>query len=489
MTKLTLQTDPSAHRISRHLYGHFAEHLGRCIYDGLYVGDESAIPNVRGWRSDLVAALNNLHIPNLRWPGGCFADTYHWKDGIGQKNQRPQIVNVHWGGVTETNHVGTHEFLDLCDQLGCQPYIAGNVGSGTVREMAEWLEYLTMPGKSPMADLRRRNGRDQPWNVTYWGVGNENWGCGGHMRVDYYADLYRQYATYCRHYGGQRLYKVACGFDDPWNDRLLELAARFIDGLSIHHYTVPGTWQVKGSATQFSTDDYLMTLRKALDVDDFLRRTTALLDKHDPARRIGIVLDEWGTWYDVEPGTNPGFLYQQNTIRDALVAAVSLHVFHRHARRLHMANLAQTVNVLQALALTDGPRMLLTPTYHVFEMLKVHHDGLHVPVHGDIAALQTGQHAIPHLSVAASRTDHPQRLHISFANLHPDNPTEVALDLAALATRVESARLLTAATPHAHNTFDAPEIVKPQQLDELAVSDGTLRLRLPPHSVAVVTLA
>ncbi|MFN4242282.1 MAG: alpha-N-arabinofuranosidase [Tepidisphaerales bacterium] len=488
MPQLTLHPDRARHRISRHIYGHFAEHLGRCVYDGLYVGEASSIPNTRGWRNDLVAALNNLHIPNLRWPGGCFADTYHWQDGIGPKPARPEIVNVHWGGVTENNHVGTHEFLDLCDQLGCAPYIAANVGSGTVREMAQWLEYLTMPGKSPMADLRRANGRDRPWDIRFWGVGNENWGCGGHMRVDYYADLYRQYASYCRHYGGGRLYKVACGFDDPWNDRLLELAARFIDGLSIHHYTVPGTWERKGSATRFTTAEYLTTLRKALDVDDFLRRTTALLDKHDPAGRIGIVLDEWGAWYDVEPGTNPGFLYQQNTLRDALVAAVSFNSFHAHVPRLHMANIAQTVNVLQALALTDGPRMLLTPTYHAFALYRGHHDAVHIPLTAsDVPDLPTdGGGHIPRISATASRSD-DGRVHVNIAHLHPDQPVELTVDLAGVAGRVESAAVLAADTPDAHNTFEQPDRVRPVPLD-VASRDGQLHLKLRPHSLAAVTL-
>lgn len=487
MPKLTLHPDQAQARISRHIYGHFAEHLGRCIYDGLYVGEASPIPNTRGWRDDLVAALNNLHIPNLRWPGGCFADTYHWKDGIGPKASRPEMINVHWGGVTENNHVGTHEFLDLCGQLGCEPYIAGNVGSGTVREMAEWLEYLTMGGKSPMADLRRANGREHPWKLTYWGVGNENWGCGGDMRPEYYADLYRQYACYCRHFSG-KLYKVACGFWDDWNDKLLAIAADKMDGLSVHYYTIPGDWGKKGPATGFSSDEYLTTLQKALGIDAFLHRTTKLLDKHDPGNRIGIVMDEWGTWYDPEPGTNPGFLYQQNTLRDALVAAVTFNVFHTHARRLHMANIAQTVNVLQAMVLTEGPKMLLTPTYHVFEMYKVHQNATHIPATLETPSVAAGdKHTIPHLSATASRAD-DGTVHLGLVNLSPDTPAELPIDLGTVAPSAVSARILTSPALDTHNSFDQPARLQPAPYDGFTHARYALTVKLPPHSLVTLEL-
>lgn len=488
MPTLTLHPDRAAHRISPHIYGHFAEHLGRCIYDGLYVGPDSPIPNTRGWRNDIVTALCNLHIPNLRWPGGCFADTYHWKDGIGPKEKRPAMINIHWGGVTENNHVGTHEFLDLCDLLGCEPYIAGNVGSGTVQEMAEWLEYITMAGKSPMADLRRANGRAEPWKLKYWGVGNENWGCGGDMRAEYYADLYRQYQCYCRHFSGQ-LYKVACGFDDPWNETLLKIAGYKMNGLSVHYYTVPGTWGKKGPATAFPKDHYLATIHKALGIDDFLNRTTALLDKYDPEKKIDIVMDEWGTWFDVEPGTNPGFLYQQNTMRDALVAAGTFHIFHNHAQRLHMANIAQTVNVLQAMVLTEGPRMLLTPTYHAFEMYKVHHNATHIPTTLDTPTLAANdKDSIPHLSATASRSD-SGTLQLGICNFHPDAPAELTIHLGTTTAPASiSARILTSPALDTHNTFDKPDTLRPTTYDGFTSAKGTLTVKLPPHSIVTLEL-
>lgn len=490
MNRLVVNADLGRHRISRHLYGHFAEHLGRCIYEGLWVGPESPIPNTRGFRNDVVAALRALNPPNLRWPGGCFADTYHWQDGVGPRAARPSIVNVHWGGVTETNHCGTHEFLDLCVQLSqeghvCEPYICGNVGSGTVREMAQWLEYITMPGRSPMADLRRRHGREEPWPLTYWAVGNENWGCGGNLRAEYYADEYRRYATFCRHFGGGRLYKVACGQNDDWNEVLMREAGRFMDGLSVHYYTVPGPWQRKGSATEFGPDEWILTLKRAAGVDAFLRRTRVIMDRHDPDKRVGMVLDEWGTWYDAEPGTNPGFLFQQNTLRDALVAGLSLNIFNDHVDRLHMANIAQTVNVLQAMVLTEGAKMILTPTYHVFEMYKVHQDAALLPTHLECGAYSVGRESVPQLSASASR-DAAGRVHISLCNLHHEHPAELLCDLRGVTTEHVTGRILTAPAITAHNSFDQPGVVQPAPFPDCSHKGTAIHTTLPPHSVVVL---
>ena len=383
MNRVVIEADGGAHTIHRNIYGHFAEHLGRGIYEGIWVGDDPLIPHTRGIRDDVVAALRRINVPVLRWPGGCFADEYHWRDGIGPADARPSVVNTHWGGVTENNQFGTHEFLDLCDQLGAAPYICGNVGSGTVQELQEWVEYISFDGRSPMADLRRTNGRDAAWSLPYVGVGNESWGCGGHMRPDYYADLYRRYQTYVRNFSPNHVFKIACGpntDDYRWTEVLMREAARYMDGLSLHYYTVPGPdWQHKGSATVFDEAAWFTTLRKCLRMDELIQRHAQIMDQYDPEKRVALVVDEWGAWHDVEPGTNPGFLYQQNTLRDALVAALSLHIFQQHAARVRMANIAQTVNVLQALILTDGPRLLTTPTYHVFDLFKGHQDALLLP--------------------------------------------------------------------------------------------------------------
>ncbi|MCX7800593.1 MAG: alpha-N-arabinofuranosidase [Fimbriimonadales bacterium] len=487
MNRMVIDADRSPFRVSRHLYGHFAEHLGRCVYDGLWVGEESPIPNIGGLRRDVLEALRRLRVPNLRWPGGCFADTYHWKDGVGPREARPRIVNVHWGGTTEDNSFGTHEFLDLCEKLGCEPYIVGNLGSGTVREMAEWLEYLTHPGPGPMADLRARNGRPQPWSVTYWGVGNENWGCGGGMTAEHYANEFRRYATYCRHFGGGRLYKIACGFDDDWNETLLRLAARHMDGLSVHYYAFVESWEAKRSATGFDETQWYSLLRNGLAIEGFLRSTRTRLDRYDPEGRIGIVMDEWGSWYDPEPGTNPAFLFQQNTIRDAVLAAATLHAFHRHADRLHMANIAQTVNVLQAMVLTDGPRMLLTPTFHAFEMLREHQDGEHLPIHAKLARPVGAPEGVPQLSAAATRSNDGS-IHVSFANLDASEEAEVEAELRGAEAQTCRSRLLHGSTLDARNTFEQPDSVRPTDWDEPSLQGGRLRLRLPPRSVAALRL-
>lgn len=503
MNKLVVNADLGKTKISRHIYGHFAEHLGRCIYDGLWVGPDSKIPNTRGWRNDLIAALKKINIPNLRWPGGCFADTYHWMDGLGDRSKRPSIINIHWGGVTENNHVGTHEFLDLCEILGTEPYIAGNVGSGTVREMAEWLEYLTMPGESPMANLRRKNGRQDPWNVSFWGVGNENWGCGGNMRAQYYADLFRQYGTYCRNFTpNKKLYKVACGLNDDWNEILMRDAAGHMDGLSVHYYTLPGTWQNKGSSTKFTTDDWKLTLQKAANIEGFIQSTAAIMDRYDPAKRVGIVMDEWGTWYDVEPGTNPGFLYQQNTIRDALVAGLSLNIFNTYADRVQVANIAQTVNVLQAMALTEGEKMILTPTYHVFDMYKVHLDATLLPCALECASYVpqqalTGTHGVAgsnkplsgvnQISASASK-DAAGAVHITLCNLHHDDPIDFGLEVRGGSSKISSGSVLTASGQNTMNTFDSPDAVKPTAFNGFKQTGGSTVVTLPARSVVVLEL-
>ena len=485
MNRLVVNADLGRQKISRHIYGHFAEHLGRCIYEGLWVGEDSPIPNTRGIRDDVVAALQKLNMPNLRWPGGCFADTYHWKDGIGPRESRPSIVNVHWGGVTETNHFGMHEFMDLCERLECEAYICGNVGSGTVQEMAEWLEYLTMPGQSPMADLRRKNGREEAWPLTYWAVGNENWGCGGNMRAEYYADEYRRFACFCRNFAGGRLYKVACGFEDAWNEVLMREAGQFMDGLSVHYYTVPGQWDGKGSATDFGETAWFVTLAKALGIEGFIRRTETIMDRHDPGKRIGMIMDEWGTWYDVEPGTNPGFLYQQNTMRDALVAGVSLNIFNAHADRVHMANIAQTINVLQAMVLTEGSRMLCTPTYHVFEMYKVHQDATLLPAVMECETCGTDTDKVPQLHASASR-DEAGKIHISLCNLDLENAAGLICDLRGTEVAGITGRILTADAMDAHNTFDQPEAVKPEGFEGFMVNGGELTVRVPAKAVVVL---
>jgi alpha-N-arabinofuranosidase len=497
MNQIILNADIGRASISRHIYGHFAEHLGRCIYGGLWVGEDSPIPNTRGIRNDIVAALRAVRIPNLRWPGGCFADEYHWMDGIGPREQRPTMINTHWGGVTENNHFGTHEFMDLCAQLDCEPYICGNVGSGTVQEMQQWVEYLTFDGKSPMADLRRGNGRAEPWRVKFWGVGNENWGCGGHMRPEYYSDEYRRYQTYVRNFGDNQIYKIACGprnDDYHWAEVLMKNGRNMrgdalVHGLSLHYYTPDGPYRQQHSATQFGEREWIDILKTAIWMDELIINHSAIMDRYDPEKRVGLIVDEWGTWYAAEPGTHPRFLYQQNSLRDALVAALTLNIFNRHCERVTMANIAQTINVLQALILTESgsDRIILTPTYHVFDMYKVHQDATLLPLNLRCDDYTYGEHTIASLSGSASR-DKAGRVHLSLCNLNPNQSADVRCELRGMALNAIRGRILTADRMNAHNTFDAPEQVRPDEFQGATIQDNQFTVTLPARSVVVLEL-
>jgi alpha-N-arabinofuranosidase len=487
---IVINADLGTKVISRHIYGHFSEHLGHCIYDGYWVGEDSGIPNTRGIRDDIVEALKASAIPNLRWPGGCFADEYHWMDGIGPRAQRPKMINTHWGGVTEDNSFGTHEFLDLCEQLDTEPVICGNVGSGTVEEMSKWVEYINFDGISPMADLRRANGREDAWGVTYWGVGNENWGCGGHMRPEYYANLYRRYATYSRNYGDNRLRKIAGGSNDrnwEWTEVMMkEIPHWMMWGLSLHHYMTE--WRDKGSATEFSENEYFRTMRFAVNFGELLDGHIRIMDKYDPDGRVALVVDEWGTWWDVEPGSNPGFLYQQNTLRDAFVAAISLNHFNERCGRIRMANIAQTVNVLQAMVLTKEEKMLLTPTYHVFEMYKVHHDATLLPIHLESGIkYELGAEELEAISASAS-IDDEGAIHVSMVNIHPDEDARINIEIRGSEASEVSGRILTAPGLNSHNTFESPDAVKPETFRAVKSGKRKISVTLPAKSIVVLEI-
>ncbi len=491
--RLIIRADQGKETIAPEVYGHFAEHLGRCIYEGFWVGEDSEIPNIGGIRTDVVEALRKLQIPVLRWPGGCFADEYHWKEGIGPRPKRPSMVNTHWGMVTETNAFGTHEFLHLCEMLDCEAYIAGNVGSGTVEEMQDWVEYMTFDGVSEMADLRRANGREQPWKIKYFGVGNENWGCGGNMTPEYYSDLYKRYATYVRNYSGNRLLKIACGpggVDYHWMEVVMKNCHRHMDAIAQHYYVRgTGTWghNQKGSATQFDEKEWFALMKNTLEVDEVIRRVKGIMDKYDSRKRVALYVDEWGTWWDGEPGSHPGFLYQQNTLRDALSAAIFLNVFNDHCDRVKMGNIAQTVNVLQAMILTKDDQMIVTPTYHVFEMYKHHQGATMLPAELTCEDYAFDRQTIPGLHASASkRTD--GAVIVSLCNLNPNRPAPLECTLDGFQAAGAEGRVLTAETMQAHNTFDKPDTVKPAALKDIQVKDGKVHVTLPARSVAVLTI-
>jgi alpha-N-arabinofuranosidase len=491
-TSVIIDTKAPKGHISRHIYGHFAEHLGRCIYDGVWVGLDSDIPNQTGIRIDVLEALRRIKTPNLRWPGGCFADEYHWQDGIGRLQERVKTVNTHWGGVIENNHFGTHEFLHLCELLECEPYIAGNVGSGSPREMQAWIEYMTFAGESTLAEQRRHNGRQQPWRIKYFGVGNENWGCGGNMTPEYYAEVYRRFQTYVKNYGDNQIYKIACGshdFNVDWTEVLMREAARYMDGLSLHYYTVPHSWDDKGSATEFSEEDWFLTLKKAMAIDEIVSQHSEIMDRYDPEKRVGLIIDEWGVWHNVEAGTNPGFLYQQNTLRDAMVAGITLNTFNQHCERVQMANLAQTINVLQALILTNADKMLLTPTYHVFDMYQVHQDAslLETSIENETFYTLNGEQ-LPQINLSASQ-DQAGIVHLSLCNLDPKLAAKLEVTISGKdQIRDVSGQILTAEDMAAHNTFDQQERIKPAALQSFTVNGQSLSLELVPMSVCVLAL-
>jgi len=488
--KLIVNADQGKNTISKHIYGHFSEHLGHCIYGGFWVGEQSSIPNTRGIRNDVVKALRDINIPNLRWPGGCFADEYHWMDGIGPRSERPKMVNTHWGGVVEDNSFGTHEFLDLCEQLGCEPYICGNVGSGSVEEMSKWVEYITFDGESPMANLRRQNGREAPWKVKFWGVGNENWGCGGNMTAEFYADQYRRYATYCRNYGDNRLYKIAGGpnsEDYHWTETLMKNVGGRMQGMSVHYYTVPKSWNDKGSATQFDETEYFTTIEKTFRMEELISRHSSIMDRYDPQKRIGLVPDEWGTWYNVEPGTNPGFLYQQNTMRDAIVAGVNLNIFNTHCDRVKIANIAQTVNVLQSVILTDNEKMALTPTYWVFWLYKVHQDATMLPVSLTCNRYENNGRNIDAVSVSASK-DADGKIHITLVNIDPNKAQTVECELRGMNVKNITGKALTSAKISDCNSFDNPNKLTVQDFKNVKLSKESLSVQLPSKSVVMLEI-
>ena len=475
--------------IPAEIFGQFSEHLGRCIYEGIWVGPDSSIPNVDGYRTDVLEALKALRIPVLRWPGGCFADEYHWMEGIGPRENRRRIVNNNWGGTLEDNSFGTHEFLNLCEMLGTEPYISGNVGSGTVEEMAKWVEYMTASDGS-MAELRAANGRKEPWKVKYLGIGNETWGCGGNMTAQYYSDVYKRYSLYTRNYGSNALFKVACGAsgdDYEWTRVMMKNAGNLMDGLSVHYYTVK-EWFNKGFATEFTPDQYYTTLTTTARIEDILRRHMEIMDEFDPERKVALILDEWGNWFDVEQGTNPGHLFQQNTMRDAIVAAININIFTRFVERLRMANIAQVVNVLQAMVLTDGPRMVLTPTYHVFRMFSVHQDATRIPVEYSCGKLTSADGLTVDDFTAASSRDASGAIHVTLANPRLDKDVVVELSFDSLRPASVSGEILRGASISSHNEFGKPQAVAPVLLKGICKNGKKITIKLPAASVVVVEI-
>jgi alpha-N-arabinofuranosidase len=485
-TKVTIDFSKLKTRIDKNIYGHFSEHLGSCIYGGIWVGEDSKIPNTKGIRNDVVEALKRIEVPVLRWPGGCFADEYHWKDGIGPKSKRPTMINTNWGGVTEDNSFGTHEFLEFCSMIGAEPYFSGNLGSGTVQELSQWIEYVNSDNISPMTNLRKENGREKSWGVKYWGIGNESWGCGGNMTAQFYSDQMKKYGTYMRSYGQNRLYKIAVGpYGDnyEWTETVMKNGGFSFSGLSLHYYT----FHNQKTATDINEQDWFTVMRTTLNIEEIIKKNIEIMDKYDPNNRVALVVDEWGGWYQVEPGTNPGFLYQQNTMRDAVLAASNLNIFNNYAHRVKMANIAQMVNVLQAVILTKDEKMVLTPTYYVFNLYKVHQDALLVNSTIQSSDYKNGNDKIPAVNVSSS-LDKNNKLHISLTNINPSQKEAVAVSFIKYDPTKVTGQIVTASKMNAHNTFDNPEEVKSASFSDFKLKDGNLEVQMPPMSVVVLEL-
>jgi alpha-N-arabinofuranosidase len=487
----TLHADQPGPQISRYIYGQFSEHLGRGIYDGVWVGTDSKIPNVRGIRTDVVTALKDLHVPVIRWPGGCFADEYHWRDGIGPRDQRPQRKNNWWAGSPETNAFGTHEFMDFVGQVGADPYLSINVGSSNPTEMREWIEYMTSADQDTLANERRKNGRDAPWKTPFIGFGNEAWGCGGNMTPEYYSNELRKFTGFYHKDANNPTVRIASGAnagDTNWTDVVMKNAGKNIDALSLHYYTLPtGNWSKKGPATGFNTQDWADTFANTLKMDKLITDHSAVMDKYDPQKRVGLFVDEWGTWYDVEPGTIPGHLYQNNTLRDGVLAAVNFNIFHHHADRVRLTAIAQTINVLQAMILTKDDKIALTPTYYAFKMYVPFQDSTSLPLDVTPPTFTVGDKTLPVFNASAAKGK-DGRTYIGLANMDPDDDVTLTVDLGTLKAKAVSGQVLTAPKMDAYNDIGKTAAVAPVSFKGAKLSGGKLTVTLPAKSVVVLGL-
>ncbi|HZU50277.1 MAG TPA: alpha-L-arabinofuranosidase C-terminal domain-containing protein [Sphingomicrobium sp.] len=496
--RIAIDATKAGPTISRDIFGQFAEHLGSGIYGGIWVGRGSPIANVRGIRSDVVQALRAIEVPNVRWPGGCFADNYHWRNGIGPQDKRPQTLNPDWGGVIEPNSFGTDEYFDFLGQIGADAFISENIGSGTAQESADWFEYMTSGKPTTLANLRAANGHAAPYRIKYLGLGNESWGCGGAMSPDHYVEEMKRFSHYTRNYnpaqqsGSAAMKRIAVGWDSgnsdyteavmkAWKDKVWSWD---IEGVSLHGYTIPNSWEQKGPSFGFGESEYAKAIRATLKMKDWIARETAIMDRYDPDRKVGLYIDEWGIWTDPNPGTNPGFLQQQNTLRDAVIAGLNLDIFMRNAERVRGSNIAQMVNVLQAMILTDGPRMVRTPTYYVYRMYVPFHDATLVPVAFDPGSYIFGTISVPQVDAVAAR-DKAGNLWLATINVDPDKPAHFVASISGISARDAAGELLTSSRVDAHNSFESPNTVIPRTFAG-HVARGTVEFDLPPAAIAVV---
>lgn len=487
---VTVDAEKAGPKVDRHIFGQFAEHLGNGIYGGIWVGTDSPIPNIKGYRTDVVQALRAIKVPVIRWPGGCFADEYAWREGVGDPPKRPVKVNTNWGGVTETNRFGTHEFMEFSELVGADAFVSVNVGSAGPREAAEWVEYITSPTSSTLANERRANGRDAPWALPYIGIGNELWGCGGNMTADYAADETKRFATFIKPQGAKPGLKIASGptgDDTAWTETLMRKAAAQIDGIGLHYYTLPGNWDKKGAATGFSEAEWNATFAATLKMDEFLSAHSAIMDKYDPKRRVMLAVDEWGSWYDAGPEKSAGILEQQNSLRDALIAAVNFNIFTKHAERVRLANIAQMVNVLQSIILTRDGKMVLTPTYHVFAMFLPWQDATQLPVDFQSPAFGDGDKVLPAISLSAVQSSDGHK-HVAIVNIDPREPARLNFKITGRWHSIKAAQILQADRMDAHNDVDHPTVVAPRMFQGAKRAGDGVGITIPAKSLIVLEL-
>ncbi|MGC1424967.1 MAG: alpha-L-arabinofuranosidase C-terminal domain-containing protein [Terracidiphilus sp.] len=496
---LSVDASKPGAKIDRNIFGQFAENLGHGLYEGIWVGPDSSIPNTRGIRNDVVAALKELKVPNVRWPGGCFADQYHWRKGIGPRDKRPATVNSAWGDVIDTNAFGTDEFMDFIQQIGSTPYVSVNVGSGTTQEAAEWLEYMTAAAPTALAKERAANGHPEPYKVGFLGLGNESWDCGGAMTPDYYVSLMKVYSRFVINMNpAQRskdqMLKIAVGPGTPdatWTEAVMQAWKKHtwawdINGVSLHWYTVPNGWPPSTPSEKFGLDDYVKTIKSTLFMDEFLRKQEAVMDRYDPEKKVTLSVDEWGAWHAPLTGSNPAFLVQQNSVRDAILASLNLNIFARHADRVRMANIAQMINVLQAMILTDKEKMVLTPTYYVFKMYVPFQDATFIPVTFDAGTYAHGSVILPHVdAIAAKGAD--GKLLLEITDLDAESPATIDVDVAGIVAKSAKAETLTGVAVDSINTFDSPSTVVPKPT-AVKVQNGKLSLTVASRSVTVISI-
>lgn len=493
--KIELDTNKQTETIDRHIFGQFTEHLGKGVYGGIWVGEDSKIPNIRGIRKDVVAALKEIKVPVVRWPGGCFADEYHWRNGIGKPYQRRTTLNPNWGGVLEPNTFGSHEFMDFASQIGADAYISVNLGSGSVVEAADWLEYMTSDKPTALAHERAQNGHKDAYKVPYLGIGNESWGCGGSMTPEYYVNQLKTYSRFVRNYGsGQNMQNIAVGPNADQNEYTEAIMKAWsqkdgawnISGLSLHYYSVGAGWPPKLKAIDYDKKDYALLIADSLKIDGHIQKTAAIMDKYDPSKKIGIMVDEWGAWLEATPNSTPGFLEQQNSQRDAIIAALNLNIFSRHADRVKMANIAQMVNVLQALVVTDNEKMILTPTYHLFKMYVPFQDAKFIPTNYDAGSFKIDDITLPEIDVISARAK-DGKIWLSLTNINPEKAIDVEIDISGTKIKSADGHILSADKFNIGNSFAKPENVAPKTF-KAKVNQGKLKINLVPASVVVVVL-